>query len=324
MIRWSYGVNQFKPQFDEFTRRRDQQRALRIISISGFEGVELQSGTGRWEALGNPQQIVANFGSLAGFAEFVNEAALSGVSSWVLDPFLGFREDVSGPSDPANGATHEQIGRHVAWFADALAELGGTTLVVRPSLSAWQQPELDDAAVAAIAECWNRAGELASARGIQLALHFDFLSALRVGDALERLVGATDAGTVGFALDTAEYTVAGIDPVQWYRDHADRVVHVQLKNAGAVDDLDEYLVRTAEHHVRKAGGSRAVPRWFLELGVAPELVDSTAMVSALLENDYDGWVVVESDLSPHPPTSAMLNGWHLKHVLEPLVAGKGR
>ena len=61
-IRWSYAINQWKPQFDDFVRREQHERALKTISIAGFEGVELTYGTGRWEPLGNPQQLAANFG----------------------------------------------------------------------------------------------------------------------------------------------------------------------------------------------------------------------------------------------------------------------
>ena len=53
-IRWAYAINQWKPQFDDFVRREQHERALKTISIAGFEGVELTAGTGRWEPLGNP------------------------------------------------------------------------------------------------------------------------------------------------------------------------------------------------------------------------------------------------------------------------------
>ena len=71
MIRWAYAINQWKPQFDDFVRREQHERALKTMSIAGFEGVELTYGTGRWEPLGNPQQLAANFGSVAGFREFL-------------------------------------------------------------------------------------------------------------------------------------------------------------------------------------------------------------------------------------------------------------
>lgn len=319
MIRWSYAINQFKPQFDDFTRRRDHLRALRVISISGFSGVELSSGTGRWEALGNPAQIAANFGSVATFGEFVREAALEAVSSWFWDPFVAMREDLKPATDPADAGSRELLVERARWYAGALAELGGEALVARPTASAWMTGALDDEAIRTVAESWNAVGTAISEYGVRLGLHFDFLSSLRLDDGLERLLAATDPAHVGFAVDTAEFAVAGIDPVAFLDAHPERIAIVHLKNAGAVDDEDEFLVRSAEQHVRRAGGRRAVPRWFLELGVSPKLVDATALVETLARNAYDGWIVVESDMSPHPATSTMLNGWEVQHVLRPAV-----
>ncbi|HEY4570124.1 MAG TPA: hypothetical protein VIH10_11690, partial [Kribbella sp.] len=86
MIRFAYAINQWKPQFDDFVRREQHERALKTISIAGFEGVELTAGTGRWEPLGNPVQLAANFGSVAGFREFLRSCAVEAVSSWFWDP----------------------------------------------------------------------------------------------------------------------------------------------------------------------------------------------------------------------------------------------
>jgi inosose dehydratase len=36
--------------------------------------------------------------------------------------------------------------------------------------------------------------------------------------------------------------------------------------------------------------------------------------------DYSGWIVVESDQSPHPAESAMVSGWYVQKVLQPIFA----
>jgi len=250
MIRWSYAINQFKPQFDDFARRRQHQRALRVVSVSGFDAVELCAGTGRWEPLGNPDHV----------------------------------------------------------------------LVVRPAPSGAHGP-LDDQAIVRLAHAWTEVANAIAEDGVRLALHVDFLSALRLDDGIERLLAATGP-EVGLALDTAEFAIAGIDPVAFLRRHPDRVTHVHLKNATVRDELDEFTQPAAEYTVLRAGGSRVVPRWFLELG-EPGLVDSSAFVAALAETGYAGWVVVESDFTPHPATSVMLNGWEVQRVLRPLVDPAG-
>ena len=316
MIRWSYAINQFKPQFDDFARRRQHQRALRIVSVSGFDAVELTAGTGRWEPLGNPDQLTANFGSPAGFGEFVREAALQGVSSWYWDPSIRFHEDLTHGHDPLDEAAIPGLIRHARWFAGALAQVGGDVLVVRPAPSG-AHGALDDEAIARLAHAWTEVAHAIAEDGVRLALHFDFLSALRLDDGLERLLAATGP-EVGLALDTAEFAIAGIDPVGFLRRYPDRVTHVHLKNATVRDELEEFTQPAAEYTVLRAGGSRVVPRWFLELGEAG-LVDASAFVSALVETGYAGWVVVESDFTPHPATSVMLNGWQVQRVLRPLT-----
>lgn len=321
MIRWGYAINQFNPQFDDFVRRRQHQRALRVISISGFSGVELSSGSGRWEPLGNPTQIAANFGSVAGFGEFVREAGLDAVSSWFWDPWTRFGEDLTHGDDPTDPAKRDGLVAHAEWFAAALAELGGSVLVVRPAPYAGQVASLDDATIATLAASWEAVGAAITRHGIRLGLHVDFLSSLRSDRGLERLLAATDPALVGLALDTAEFAIAGRDAVAAVREFGDRIVHVHLKNAAAVDADDEYLTPAAEYTVLRAGGRRAVPRWFAELGTEPLLVDAPGVVRALVDAGFDGWIVVESDFTPHPATSVMLNGWEVQKVLAPLVPG---
>ena len=112
-IRWAYAINQWKPQFDDFVRREDHERAIKTISIAGFEGVELTAGTGRWEPLGNPEQLAANFGSVAKFKEFLDACAIGAVSSWFYDPQQRSLEHLTPPLSPlvaADRAGHRGAG----------------------------------------------------------------------------------------------------------------------------------------------------------------------------------------------------------------------
>ncbi|NYJ08480.1 sugar phosphate isomerase/epimerase family protein [Petropleomorpha daqingensis] len=313
-IRWAYAINQWKPQFDDFVRREQHERALKTISIAGFEGVELTAGTGRWEPLGNPQQLAANFGSVAGFGEFVRSCALQAVSSWFWDPHERSMEHLTGP---LSGDDLPALVERARWFAGALAELGGSVLVV-PAAPAAGDAELDDAALDRLGATWSAVGEAVRQDGVRLALHIDFLSALRRPGALDALLDRTD---VGLALDTGELTVAGIDPLGVIERHGDRIAHVQLKDALAVDTDEEYLQPAAHWTVRVRGGAREVPRWFAEPGADGGLVDVPAVVRALLGTGYDGWIVVESEQSPHPAQSCLVSGYLLQRELQPLVEG---
>jgi inosose dehydratase len=147
----------------------------------------------------------------------------------------------------------------------------------------------------------------------------DFLSALRRGDALDRLLDRTDPDIVGLAVDTGELTVAGLDPLAVIGRHGDRIAHVQFKDALAVDDAEEYLQPHAHWTVRVRGGAREISRWFAEPGVDGGLVDFAAITRALVDAGYSGWIVVESDQSPHPAASALLAGYLVQRELRPIA-----
>lgn len=316
-IKWGYALNQWKPQFDDFVRRRDHERALKTISIAGFTGVELTAGSGRWEPFGNPVQIAANFGSVPNLLDFVRSCGVEAVSSYYFDPETRFGEDLSHGHSALEPEDRDSIVNKARWFAEALAEAGGSVLVVRPAPSAWRQPELTQGDIDVLAACWNAVGKETAALGIQTALHLDFLSALRLGDSLERLVAATDSALVGLAMDTGELAVSGIDALEFLSKYGDRVWHVQFRDAAAVDIDNEYLGEHADHMLRSIGGARSIPRWFLEPGQGSGLVDFPAVTASLTSRGYTGWVVFETDPSPHPATSALLSGWYLKNVLLP-------
>ncbi len=200
--------------------------------------------------------------------------------------------------------------------------LGGDTLVVRPVGSAWQTGPLSDEQIGVLARLWNEVGRRIAQSDVRLALHIDFLSALRLDDGIDRLLAATDPELVGVALDTAELAIAGIDPAAFQRRHADRVGHIQLKNARDVVDEAEALTPHAEHFVRTEGGVRGIQRWFYEPTDEGGLVDFEAFAAAVADSGYSGWIVVESDQSPHPAESAMVSGWYVQKVLRPIVEGR--
>ncbi|SDO69196.1 inosose dehydratase [Klenkia soli] len=322
-IRWAYAINQWKPQFDDFVRREAHERALKTISIAGFEGVELTSGTGRWQPMGNPEQLAANFGSVAGFGRFVRGCALTAVSSWVYDPSERSMEHLTGSLSPLSADDVPTLVAEARWYAQALAELGGSVLVVPAGPAAEDKPPLDDAALDQLAATWNAVGAAVAEDGVQLAVHVDFLSSLRADGALDALLARTDPALVGLALDTGELAVAGIDPLAVIAARGDRIRHVQFKDALAVDEAGEYRQPAAHWTVRVRGGAQEVPRWFAEPGADGGRLDFPALTRALLDAGYTGWVVVESDQSPHPAQSTLVAGYLLQRELLPLTSAVG-
>ena len=313
--RWGYALNQWKPNFDFFTRREQHERALKTLSAAGFRGVELRAGSGRWEPLGRPEQIAANFGSPAGLVEFLESCGVDAVASFFFDPGERNTEEPAPSRSPIDVDDHAGILESARIFAQFLGEVGGTCLVVRAMPSYWRHGPPAPEQIESAGACWNDVGRMTAALGVRLALHVDFLSLLRTEEDIAALLEQTDSDLVGLALDTAELAIAGVDPVTVAERHGSRVRHVHLKDARNVDIDGEFATADAERQLLLAGGRRGVERWFWELGEG--VVDLQGVVRALRAQSYDGWFIVESDESPDPAASAMLNGWMVQHRLRP-------
>jgi inosose dehydratase len=314
-IKWGYGVNQWKAGFTSFARLEEIERALKVTAACGFDAVELNAGSGRWDPIGRPENIAINYGSATHFRLKLKDLGINRVSSTFFDPTVMSFEELHFGLMSTQAADHARIVAQAKVHAEMLAELGGDLLVVRPFPSFWKEGALNAGRLAAAADCWNQVGAMAAALGLKTALHVDALSALRTADELEQLLQLCDPVNVGLAFDTAELTIAGHDVVALYRRFHQRVLHFHFKDALAVDTLGEYKLQNAERAMIAAGGEREIPRWFGEMGTG--LVDFPALLAAMQEHGYAGWVIVESDKGPEPiATGMMLNSWYKQNVLD--------
>lgn len=298
-----------------FARREEHERAFKVTSACGFEGIELNAGTGRWDPLGRPENIDINYGSARGFLRQLNDWGIESVASTFYDPGQMSFEDLHHGLLPTRRDDHAIIQRTAAIHAQFLAEVGAACLVVRPFPSYWKEGSLNAERMQIAADCWNKVAESSAAIGINTVLHIDALSALRSVAELATFLNLTSR-QLGLALDTAELAIAGFDTFDLCRRFHDRVRHFHFKNALATDSLQEFKLANAERALLQAGGSRKVPRWFGELEHPDGLVDFPGLLALMRELEYSGWVIVESDKGPLPAAAAMMsNGWYVQHVL---------
>jgi inosose dehydratase len=118
--------------------------------------------------------------------------------------------------------------------------------------------------------------------GLSPVLHPHAGSYVELADEIERLLAAVPPELAGLCLDTGHCAYAGVDPVELYERHAERVLHVHLK------DLDPGVDRTAlDFWEAIAAGV------FCPLGRG--CVDFPALVRALERHGFDGWATVEQD-----------------------------
>jgi len=320
-IRWAYAINAWKPGFMGFARMEEHERALTATAACGFGAIELKAGSGRWDALGTPDNIAASYGSVAGFATQLRAWGISKVSSFFYDPGQMSFEDLHFGLDPLDSAHWDGIIAAAQPLARCVAELGGSCLVVRPVGSFGKVGALSGDQLKRLGECWSRVGAAIRESGVGVALHFDALSAARTVEEYEAVLAALDPAVGGLALDTAELTVAGHDVLALYQRLHARVVHLHFKDALERDTLGEYRTPNAERALMQSGGSRRIERWFSEMGTPRGLVDFPALVESLVEHRYRGWIVAESDGGPAPiAAGVMSNGWYVGNRLAPIAA----
>jgi inosose dehydratase len=108
-------------------------------------------------------------------------------------------------------------------------------------------------------------------------------------DEIDALMARTDPSLLGLLLDTGHIVFGGGNPLHVLQKHGARVRHVHFK------DCDPVIAQ--ESRAQRRGYLDAVRRQlFCELGNGA--VDFPAVVAALRQMDYDGWIVVEQDVFP--------------------------
>lgn len=144
--------------------------------------------------------------------------------------------------------------------------------------------------------------------GLRVAFHAHCAGYVETADELDCLLERTDPALVGVCLDTGHLTYAGADPVEVLRRHGSRVRHAHFK------DCDPVVAREA----RTAGWDYFTAiraGLFCELGRGS--VPFAAVVSALRDVGYRGWIVVEQDVLPGqgtPLASARRNREYLRGI----------
>jgi inosose dehydratase len=109
---------------------------------------------------------------------------------------------------------------------------------------------------------------------------------------IERIVADTNPELVSLCLDTGHCAYAGVDPVELYRRHADRVAYFHLKD-----------VRRDRLEAEPLSWDEAVAAGvFCPLGEG--VVDFAALAAALRDHGFEGWGTVEQDRLPSNGASA--------------------
>ena len=200
---------------------------------------------------------------------------------------------------------------------------GVENFIVMPTSTYYQTEPVTDDTIKVVADLWNRVGKLTLEQGMKTTCHFEFWGAIRTREQLDTFFRYTDPEYVYFFCDTAQHTIAGVDPVQLFRDYTDRCTGFHFKDTKNVDEHEAY--RTPPDPELMAP---QVTRWFYEMGEGG-LVDFPALMKEIVARGYDGWLTVEHDKAElgggsYAEATAVAK-WYIDNVLaEARGRGRGR
>jgi inosose dehydratase len=178
-------------------------------------------------------------------------------------------------------------------------------------------PVLTDAGWSRLAAVLDTLAREVRGLGRRAAFHQHAGTFVETPSELERLAGLLDPARLGLCLDVGHYLVGGGDPAAALRAFGDRVTHVHLKDVDpeTLDDLRAGRIEGFHAAVER--------RIFTELGAG--VLDLPAVLGALADRDYDGWLMVEQDSSWGPPSeSAAIGRRILAETLRRLPQTGGR
>jgi len=148
-------------------------------------------------------------------------------------------------------------------------------------------PRLSDERWAHYMDAIRQVAEVTKSYGIKSTVHPHAGCWLEYEDEVERAMRELPAELVGLCLDTGHFTYAGMDPIEKFRKHADRIPYMHFKSIDAA-----VLERLREQKLGFWEGITGGVFCPLEHGV----VDYPALLRAMKACNYSGWATIEQDV----------------------------
>lgn len=267
----------------EWDPPRFWERILDSSREAGLDGIEVSFPPGDWRS------AQAAYGSARGFVSALEERGLevsSGFFSTAI-PGTDRRVNLADPSD------HDQIVEMATAYAEFLQSCGSETLItalpLRKSRSADPPLFVDLRLAETIAQVLNRMGHATLKYGVKLALHPEAFSMFRNSRDVDLLMLLTDPTYVFLCPDTAQFSVAGSNPIEIVKRHRDRLLITHWKDAVGPAPADVPIDESIyERQIQ----------WFAAVGTG--VVDWPEWMRLLRDVQYHGWAVFELDAAPDP------------------------
>jgi sugar phosphate isomerase/epimerase len=259
------------------------ERVLDGSQEAGLDGIEITFPPGDWH------NALAAYGSAVGFASALRDRGLALASGYFGTSVPNERRHV----DFADPADHDVILDMTDSYAEFLSACGAEVMVVSLPLRKSRDAEPPLFVDLKVAECiaglLNRMGATALKRGVKVSLHPESFSMFRNSRDVDLFMMLCDPTYVFLCPDTAQFTVAGSDPISIVQRHRDRVVITHWKDAVGPAPPDVPIDNTI--YARQI-------QWFAPVGQG--VVDWPAWMRLLRDMRYQGWALFELDAAPDP------------------------
>ncbi|MEZ4865809.1 MAG: sugar phosphate isomerase/epimerase [Caldilineaceae bacterium] len=259
------------------------EHILASAQAAGLDGIEVTFPPGDWHS------AQAAYGSVQGFAGALQNYGLELCSGYFSNRIPG-TERYADFADPAD---HGHLLAMAAGYAEFLAACGSEILLVslplRTSRDANPPRFVDLKTAEPIADIVNRMAAATMKHGVKLALHPEAFSMFRNSRDVDLFMVLTDPTYVFLCPDTAQFTVAGSDPLAITRRHKDRLIITHWKDATGPAPADVPIDETIY--------DRQI-QWFAPVGEG--VVDWPGWLRLLRDVNYQGWAVLELDAAPDP------------------------
>ncbi len=157
------------------------------------------------------------------------------------------------------------------------------------------------------ADTLNQVGEITLKEGVKSCFHNHVGSTVETRAEIDRLFSMVDRSLVFQGPDIGHLAWGGVDPVQFCRDYADSIKTMHIKDINPAV-MKEGVEKAWDYATFSAHGI------FAELGEG--MVDFASIFRILKDAGFQGWVVVETDVTtkPTPLESATISRKYLKSI----------
>lgn len=266
-----------------WTPLRFWEHLLDAAKAAGLDGIEVTFAPGDWHS------ALAAYGSAAGFARALQDRQLELCSGYFSNRIPG-TDRYADFTDPAD---HVHLLKMAAGYAEFLHACGSDVMLVslplRTSRDATPPHFVDLKTAEPIADIVNRMAAATMQHGVKLALHPEAFSMFRNSRDVDLFMLLTDPTYVFLCPDTAQFVVAGSDPLAITQRHKDRLVITHWKDATGPAPADVPIDETIY--------DRQI-QWFAPVGQG--VVDWPGWLRLLRDLNYQGWAVLELDAAPDP------------------------